>query len=366
MSPKISSIIYMLGELMKLGIKKYSETQGKAIFTFELSNDNNISVVLTNIGATIVSLTTPDRNGNLADVVLGYDKLEQYMQVDDNPYFGCTVGRYANRIAAGQFAIDDKTYNLDINNGPNALHGGVGGFSRKIFNAETKNEKDFASVTFSYTSPDSEDKYPSTMDIAISYTLNNENQLIIDYKATADAPTVCNLTNHSYWNLAGAGAGDVLAHELELNADQFTPFDENQIPTGELKSVENTPYDFLSSHAIGDLIAQTPGGENNGYDHNYVLNKASENDCVLAATVVEPESGRVMKVYTTEPGVQLYTANWLDHEAGKAGMIYHRWGGLCLECQHFPDSPNKPNFPTTLLLPGQTYTQKTIHEFSVK
>ena len=352
---------------MKLAIKKFSEAFGDEALIFELENDNQVSACLTNIGATLVSFVTPDKFGNLADLVMGYDEPQKYLAADNNPYFGCTVGRYANRIANGKFSIAGSDYQLEVNNGPNALHGGIGGFNRKIFESAYEKKDDQIKVTFSRVSFSGEDNYPGNLHLDVSYTLTNDDELIIDYKATSDAPTICNLTNHSYWNLAGVGSGDVLGHKLKINADNFTPFSDFQIPTGQILTVANTPYDFRTLHSIGDVINQTPGGENNGYDHNFVLNKHGEDDlCSLAALLEEPETGRVMTVYTTEPGLQLYTANWLCKEPGKAGMIYHRWGGLCLECQHFPDSPNQPDFPTTLLLPGETYSQKTIHKFSVE
>jgi aldose 1-epimerase len=330
---------------------------------FTLKNTNGIEVRITNYGGIITSLKTPDRNGTFADIVLGFDTLEEYLA--PHPYFGAVIGRYANRIADGRFKIDGIDYRLALNNGPNHIHGGVKGFDKHVWQAEVLGG---SSVRFSRVSPDGEEGYPGTLQVAVAYSLTNYNELIVEYQATTDVPTHVNLTQHSYFNLAGAGNGDIAGHELTIDADRFTPVNAARIPTGQLVAVAGTPFDFRKPRQIGARIDQphpqlAHGG---GYDHNYVLNR--EGDTLeFAARVVEPVSGRLLEVATTEPGVQLYTGNFLDGGiTGKGGRPYPRRGGFCLETQHFPDTPNKPQFPSTILRPGTTYSSRTVFKFDVQ
>jgi aldose 1-epimerase len=298
----------------------------------------------------------PDRAGKTGDIVLGFDHLEQYLK--GHPYFGCTVGRVANRIAKGRFILEGKTYNLAVNNGPNHLHGGLVGFDKVVWHAEPQSG---ASVKFTYTSADGEESYPGQVAVTVVVTLTDANELSIDYSAVTDKPTPVNLTNHSYFNLAGEG--DVLNHEMMIAADHFTPKDEASIPTGEIKPVKGTPMDFTKPHPIGLRFSQIEE-KPVGYDHNYVLNSGGKS-LGLAARVFEPRTGRVMEVRTSEPGVQLYTANYLDGSlTGKRGLVYRQHCAFCLETQHFPDSVNHPQFPSTILRPGQTYRQTTVHKFT--
>jgi aldose 1-epimerase len=309
----------------------------------------------------------PDKNGKLGDIVLGYDKLADYLK--ETPYFGAIVGRYGNRIGKGTFTLDGKTYTLATNNGENHLHGGLKGFDKVVWTAAAhKASADGVALTLNYLSKDMEEGYPGNLDVTIVFTLTNANELRIDYKATTDKATVCNVTHHGYFNLAGQGKGDILGHELTLNADRYTPVDAGLITTGELAAVKGTPMDFTKPTAIGARINNTFeqltfGG---GYDHNWVLNKKGS-EMSLAASVYEPTSGRVMEVRTNEPGVQFYSGNFLDGTlTGKGGKVYQHRYGFCLETQHYPDSPNKPNFPTTTLRPGQTYKTTTIYKFSAR
>jgi aldose 1-epimerase len=300
----------------------------------------------------------PDRKGALGDVVLGFDNLAQY--VKGHPCFGCTVGRVANRIAKGRFTLDGKTYTLAINNGPNHLHGGLKGFDKKVWKGEAQPG---AAVKFTYTSPDGEEGYPGTVAVAVTMSLTDANELRLDYRATTDRATPVTLTNPSYFNLAGQG--DVLRHELMIAADNYTPFDSTQIPTGEIKPVKGTPLDFTEPKAIGLRLSQLRAVPP-GYDHNFVLNGGGK-QLALAARVYEPESGRVIEVLTTETGVQLYTANGLDGSLiGKRGVAYPRHGGFCLETEHFPDSVNQPAFPSIILRPDQIYRQATVFKFSAR
>ncbi|MFY0652615.1 MAG: galactose mutarotase [Cyclobacteriaceae bacterium] len=337
---------------------------GEKVKLFTLVNTNGIKTTITNYGGIITSLWTPDKNGNFGDIVLGYDNLDDY--VKGSPYFGAIVGRYGNRIAKGKFSLDGQEYSLAINNTVNHLHGGKKGFDKVLWEAEILDEDDFVGVKLTRTSPDMEEGYPGNLSCEVTYKLNNKNRLSIDYKATTDKKTIVNLTNHSYFNLtANPGNTTILDHELELVAHGYLPVDSTLIPTGELRQVENTPFDFLISTRIGERIEdddeQLKVG--NGYDHCYIFNEQT-NELKYAASVLEPTSGRVMNVYTTEVGVQLYTGNFLNGSLiGKNGAVYKHRSALCLETQHYPDSPNKPEFPTTVLEPGQEYSSSTIFEF---
>ena len=332
---------------------------------FTLTNASGAQVSITEYGGIVVSIKVPDRDGNLGDVALGYDNLDAYVQ--DTPYFGAITGRYANRIAAGRFEIDGTTYELPVNNGPNSLHGGIKGFDKVVWKGEPTAPGD--GVTFRYVSADGEEGYPGKLDATVTYTWTDANELKIEYLASTDKPTVINLTNHSYFNLKDGGASTILEHELMINADRYTPVaDAGAIPTGELASLDGTPLDFREATVIGERIEEENEqlGFGSGYDHNYVLNASGE-ELTVAATVYDPSSGRVMEVLTEEPGVQFYSGNFLDgHHVGKGGVGYERRSGLCLETQHFPDSPNQPNFPSTVLRPGETYATSTIYRFSTR
>jgi aldose 1-epimerase len=342
-------------------------TDGTAVDLYTLTNANGVEVRAITYGGIIVSLRVPDRHGKLGDVVLGFDTLPEYQKA--SPYFGAIIGRYGNRIARGKFTLDGKAYTLAANNGPNALHGGLKGFDKVVWKGESFTNEKGVGVVFSYTSPDGEEGYPGTLRATVTYTLSHTNALTFDYHAVADKATPINLTQHTYFNLAGEGADDVLAHELMLSASRFTPVDSTLIPTGEIRKVEGTPFDFRTPTAMGARIGADDeqmrfGG---GYDHNFVIDRKEGNSPVLAARVYEPTSGRVMEVSTTEPGVQFYTGNFLDGTVtGKGGHVYKRRSGFCLETQHYPDSPNRPEFPSTILRPGQEYRSRTIYAFSTR
>lgn len=325
---------------------------GEPVEAFTLKNAHDVEVRVATYGGIIVSLCVPDRKGHVADVVLGHDTLEQYTR--DHSHFGAIIGRYCNRIAKARFTVDGKTYRLDANDGANHLHGGRKGFDRVVWHAAPLRTPRAVGVVLGYTSRDGEEGFPGNLDTQVAYALTDRNQLRVDFVATTDQATPVNLTQHSYFNLAGRGAGNVLGHVLWINADRMTPVDKRLIPTGELTPVAGGPFDFRSPTAIGDRIAsddeQLRRGK--GYDHNFVLNQG-ESELIHAARVVEPTSGRTLDVHTTEPGLQLYTGNHLDH------------AGLCLETQHFPDSPNQPGFPSTLLRPGTPYHSRTIFTFGV-
>lgn len=338
---------------------------GSPIELYTLTN-GTITAKITTFGGIVTQLHAPDKNGKQADVVLGFDSLEGYLA--GHPYFGAITGRYANRIANGKFSLDGKEYQLAVNNGPNSLHGGLKGFDKVIWKAEQTTAHGQPALKLTRTSPDGEEGYPGSLEVSVTYSITPKNGLRIDYTASTDKPTVLNLTNHSYFNLAGPAAGNILDHELTLAADQFTEVDDNLIPTGKLGEVAGTPLDFTKATAIGARIAQIPG-EPGGYDHNYLVRHADtkSKEPVFTAKVKDPKSGRVLTVLTTEPGVQFYTGNFLDGTLkGKDGVVYQKNQAFCLEAQHYPDSPNQSTFPSTRLNPGETYTQTTIYEFSAE
>ncbi len=345
--------------------KPFGMQDGRSVTLYTLTNANGVEVDTMNYGGIILSIRVPDRKGQFADVVLGHEKLEGY--VPNPPYIGAIVGRYANRIANGTFQLDGKTYTLPKNDGPNTLHGGTDKtFNKVVWDSEALKGK--TGVAYAYLSKDGDDGFPGNLKLRVTYTLTDSNELVIDYEATTDKTTVLNLSQHSYFNLAGEGTGDILNHELMLNADRFTPVDKNLIPTGELRPVKGTPMDFTTPTKIGaridDNYEQLVLGH--GYDHNWVINRKGDG-LILAARVYEPTSGRVLEVSTTQPGVQFYTGNFLDGTViGKQGHVYKRRYGLCLETQHFPDSPNHLDFPSTVLKPGETFKSKTVFKFSTK
>lgn len=332
---------------------------GEEVKLFTLRNAKGMEVSLTNWGAYIVAVKVADKNGRFADVVLGFDTLDGYL--GKNPFFGCIAGRYANRIGHAKFKLDGVEYPVTANSGKHQLHGGKEGFDKKLWAAKPTP----SGVALSYTSPDGEEGYPGTLQCTVTYTLTEDNSLKIDYHATTDKPTVLNLTNHAYFNLAGEGSGDILSHELTIPTEQITATDDDLIPTGEIASIKGTPLDFTSPHEIGERIGADfkPLIQGIGYDHNYVL---SGTGMKLAATVKDPASGRVMTVRTTEPGVQLYTGNHLNGVPGKSGHIYAKRHGFCLETQHYPDSPNHPSFPSATLRPGEKFSSTTIYQFSAE
>lgn len=338
---------------------------------YHLQNSHGVSVDVTNYGAIITSIKVPDRNGQLGDVVLGYNSLEEYVNAVDKPYFGAVVGRYGNRIAQGKFTLDGQTYQLaKNNNNTNHLHGGIVGFDKVIWKAEPFSEDGANGIRLSYRAKDGEENYPGNVDVTVTYTLKETNELVIDYKATTDKATPFNPTQHTYFNLKGEGQGDILDHVVQINAKGFIPTDETSIPSGEIRSVEGTPFDFTSPKKIGqDIGAQDEQLKNGiGYDHNFVLDAANTQDGLTkAAFVTEPTSGRTLEVLTTEPGVQFYSGNYLDGRlTGKSGLPYIHRSGFCLETQHFPDSPNHANFPSTILRPGETFHSQTIFRFGIQ
>ncbi len=333
---------------------------GTTIESFTLSNSQGASAKLISYGATVAELNVPDKNGKMGDVVLGFDNLTGYL--GPHPHFGGAIGRYGNRIAKGKFTLDGKEYQLAINNAPNSLHGGPTGFDKRVWRGEAVPAKDGAAVRFTYVSKDGEENFPGKLTVSVTYTLTNANELKLEYSAETDKDTILNLTNHSYFNLAGSG--DILKYVLYLSADKYTPVDSTLIPTGEIASVENTQLDFRKPTEIGARIGELK--EIGGYDHNFVVN--GENGKLrIAARVTDPASGREMEVWTTEPGVQFYSAIHLDGKiTGKYGVSYPKYGAICLETQHFPDSPNRPNFPSTVLKPGAKFYSETIYKFSAK
>lgn len=340
-------------------------TGGRVARIYTLTNSHGVQARITNYGGILLSLDVPDRRGRMSDVVLGFDTLNQYPK--DSPYFGALIGRYGNRIARGHFMLDGKTYTLPINNKPNSLHGGTIGFDKKIWNSRPITFANGVGVDLRLFSPAGDQGYPGNLNTRVTYELTNSNELRIQYYATADKATPFNPTHHSYFNLKGAGSGDVLGHILKLNASRMTPVDSTLIPTGVLQSVKGTPFDFTSPHAIGERInvTNTQLKYGAGYDHNFVVN-GMRGVLRMAAHVEEPTSGRMMDVYTTEKGIQLYTGNYIDKLNGKDGKTYLRRGGFCLETQDYPDAPNHKNFPNSILRPGRTYRQTTIYRFSAK
>jgi len=354
----------------QLGITKRpfgATPDGTAVDVYRLTNSHCMRVKIITYGGIVQSLKIPDRDGRLRNVVLGFDNLQDYV-VNNSPYFGAIIGRYANRIADGQFTLDGVTYELPKNNGPNTLHGGPMGFHTKVWRARVVGGQDSVGLKLRYTSPDGEEGFPGRLETAVKYLLTEDNSLRIRYRATTDEPTVVNLTNHSYFNLSGEGSGAIYDHVLELNADAYTPVDPTLIPTGEIAPVAGTPFDFRSPTSIGARIRSNHPqiAVGRGYDHNYVLNQPPSG-LGHAASVFDPHSGRVLEILTTEPGVQFYSGNFLDGTLiGTSGRFYRQSDGFALETQHYPDSPNQPSFPSTVLRPGEEYDTTTVFRFSVR
>jgi aldose 1-epimerase len=357
------------GTERKVQISEFGKTKdGATVYRYVLANKKGVEAVVISYGAALNSLKIPDRDGKVADVVLAYGDIGGYEQ--DKAYFGATIGRYGNRIAGGQFVLDGTSFHIPTNDGPNALHGGTIGFNKRIWTAVDRSRADAEVLELKYTSPDGEEGFPGTLTLTVTYTLPaDKNELRIDYSATTDKDTVLNLTNHSYFNLSGDPTQEILNHELMLRATKFTPVDATLIPTGELRPVSGTPFDFTKAKTIGSRINQDDEQlkVGKGYDHNWVLEAKEKPGPQLAAEVFESSTGRVLEVLTTEPGIQFYTGNFLDGTVrGKGGQSYARRTGFCLETQHFPDSPNHPNFPSTELKAGQTYQSTTIFRFSIR
>jgi len=364
--PGMPEEIVTLREIVQVTRRPWGEVDGREVEIFRLASGTGLRAEIAELGGAIVSLTAQDRDGAFADIVLGFDDLDSYL-ADTNPYFGAIVGRYANRIAGGRFTLDGETHDLPQNDGTNSLHGGVRGLSRVVWEGEPFEDGNGAGVVLRYRSPDGEEGYPGNVDFEVRYLLTSIGDLRIEADAVTDEPTVVNLSFHSYFNLKGEAEGDILGHELVLNSEEYTPVDDALIPTGEIAPTEGTPMDFRDAAAIGgrvddDFEQLRFGG---GYDHNWVLRPTEDDDELrVAAIVVEPTSGRKLVVKTTAPGLQLYTGNFLDGTlVGKSGRPYVQRGGLCLETQHFPDSPNQPSFPSTVLRPGETYRQVTEYVF---
>jgi aldose 1-epimerase len=339
-------------------------TDGHEVQLFTLTNAHGLQASITNYGGIVTSLRVPDKNGILGDIVLGFDDVSGYQSPEylkSGPYFGALIGRFGNRIAQGKFVLDGQQYKLAINNGPNSLHGGYKGFDKVIWQAEPGTSADGQTLALTYLSKDGEEGYPGNLTVKVVYTLTSDDALRIEYTATTDKATPLNLTNHSYFNLALGHAPDVLGHLVTLHADRYTVVDDTSIPTGELRPVQGTPFDFTQPHTIGERIAQVPGG----YDHNWVLNQNGNRQAL--ARVIEPTLGRTLEMFTDEPGVQFYTGNFLDGSlTGKGSIVYGKNAGFCLETQHFPDSPNQPSFPSSILQPGQTYHSITEYRFGVQ
>jgi aldose 1-epimerase len=354
------------GNKEKAGVEKidYGKTrEGVPIEQYILRNAHGMVIKVITYGATLTDVRVPDRDGKMASVVLGFDSLDGYLGTE--PYFGATVGRVANRIAAGRFDLNGRTYTLATNNGPNHLHGGLRGFDKVVWHAALHPSGGEPSVTFEYLSRDGEEGYPGNLSVSVTYTLTSQNEIKLDYSATTDKTTPLNLTNHAYFNLAGEGAGTILDHELTIAADQFTPVDAGLIPTGQVVPVGGTPMDFTTPIRVGARITQVPGAAPGGYDHNYVLRPHT--GLTFAARLQDPASGRELDVFTTEPGVQFYSGNFLDGTIrGRSGIPYGQHAALCLETQHFPDGVHHASFPSTILEPGQRFASRTIYRFSVR
>jgi len=355
------------GGTMKTEKKPFGKVDGKDIELFTLTNAKGLVMSVTNYGGIVTSFLVPDKAGKMGDIVLGYNDVDSY--VKNNPYFGAIIGRFGNRIGKAKFTLEGKEYTLSVNNGENTLHGGTKGFDKVVWDAKEVKTGDAVGVEFKYVSKDGEEGYPGTLNVTVTYWLTNKNEFKIDYLATTDKATVVNLTQHNYWNLGGEASGDILGEELAINADKYTPVDAGLIPTGELAAVKGTPFDFTKAAVIGSRI----GADNEqlkfgkGYDHNWVLNQKKPGVMTHAATLYDPKSGRVMEVTTNEPAIQFYSGNFLDGTiTGKSGKPYAFRNALCLETQHYPDSPNKPKFPSTELKPGQTYKTTTVYSFSTK
>jgi aldose 1-epimerase len=337
----------------------WGTADGKNVSLFTLTNSNDVVVTISNYGGIVTSWLAPDREGSKANIVLGFNTLEEYQK--GHPFFGALVGRYGNRIAKGKFTIDGEQYTLATNDGENHLHGGKKGFDKVVWDAAIDSSSSPSKLKLSYLSKDGEEGYPGNLAVSVTYTLTDDNELVIDYEAETDKATPCNLTNHSYFNLTGDYSKSILDHDLTINADQYTPVDAGLIPTGELKAVQGTPFDFTTAHKIGERIDQVPGG----YDHNFVLNKSND-AMTLAAVLYDSTSGRKVETFTTEPGVQFYTGNFLDGSLNSGGVPINKHSGMCLETQHFPDSPNQPSFPSTILRQGEKYATTTKYVFSVE
>jgi aldose 1-epimerase len=346
----------------KMSIKKqfFGKTEdGKSIDSYTLTNAQGLKAEIITYGGIVTSLQVPDRNGKFADIVLGCDTVDDYAK--KSPYFGALIGRFGNRIAKGKFKLDGVEYTLATNDGPNHLHGGKKGFDKVVWSAKPLQTKEGPALKLTYQSHDGEEGYPGNLSCTVIYTLTDNNELKVSYEAKTDKDTIVNLTHHSYFNLAGFSSGDILGHQLQIFADHFTPVDKTLIPTGEIKAVKGTPWDFTKPMAIGSRIKDVEGG----YDHNYVLNNSS-GKLALAASVYESKTGRVLEVFTTEPGLQFYSGNFLDGSLKGKGAVYNKYAGFCLEAQHFPDSPNEPDFPSVVLRPGEKYTQLTVYKFSAR
>lgn len=343
-----------------------TEIDGKMTDLYILKNKNGYEVAVTNYGGSLVAIMVPDKDGQVANVIQGHDNIQDAINSPE-PFLSTLVGRYGNRIAKGKFTLEGKEYNLSINNGPNHLHGGPTGFHARVWDAEQLSEN---SLKLHYLSADGEEGFPGNLDMTVVYTFTDDNELVIDYTGTTDKTTVVNMTNHGFFSLTGIANPTPTIEDLEceINADYYVPIDDTSIPTGEIESVKDTPFDFTTPHAVGERIdadhIQTKRGA--GYDHCFVLNKKQPGELTFAARVVEPKSGRMMEVYTTEPGVQVYTDNWADGYKGQHGATFPRRSAICFEAQHFPDSPNHPYFPSVVLKPGEVYTQKTIYKFGVR
>ncbi len=353
---------------VQLTKKSFGTTpEGRQVDLYTFENSAGMKVSIMTYGGIITKIITPDKNGELDDITLGFDSLEGYLE--DHPYFGALVGRYGNRIAEGKFTLNGKEYTLAQNNGPNALHGGEEGFDKKVWQAKEIEQDELPALELTYLSEDAEEGYPGNLKCKVIYSLNNDNELQIEYFAETDEPTPVNLTNHAYFNLGGhTNSRNILNHMMLLNADRFTPVDDTLIPNGELQSVKGSPMDFTTPHAIGKRINSDYEqiGKGGGYDHNFVLNKSGDS-MTFGGRVCDPNSGRLLEFYTTQPGVQFYTGNFLDGTlTGKNDVVYKHRYGFCLETQHFPDSPNQPNFPSTILKPGETYHHITVYKFLPK